>query len=707
MKLIKFTISLLFSLLLFTLSFAQAADHTVLVSNYSFTPSELTIAPGETVAFINVEGLHNVNGITNTLTGDSFNNPEDFFIPEIEGTASGLLMGEITFDQPGTYQYDCSIGLHAQLGMVGTIEVDAFTITDLLLTDTIPEIAGTLSAFAFRLLLDSLLDSNGPLTLFIPNASAVNEVQALLNLNQFDLLGFVDLPAALEYHVATGLWLADDLEAGMSLPTVYGQNLTVSESGGTLQIDGATIISTNYLADNGVVHVIDKCLAPSGLPQATVWDIIKNSDDHQLLESAILNAYMDEELRAQNDLDPSLELPGPFTVFAPTDAAFEAYSQELGMTTAEVIAGQFVDEIVKTHIIGNKNESSDFFNGQILQNYLGEYNQMTVNADGFFVENIALQTTDIQAYNGVVHIIDEIIAPNLPPIEGTCGTWTLVLQTAGSDGWGTNFIEVEVNGEIISTETIENGSSKTFQFGVDFDSEINLLYLGLSGASSQSYKLYDNSNELIFSSIGIGGTSTFPQSVYGLKACAKPKSCGVIEIDMFDSYGNGWDFGNLEVFINDELYITIPMPYGFSQKAFIPTDIGDTLDFFYNGGAFQDENSFVIYGSDGELLASQANINQAPENVTDLVVCENVTSVSEQFTNRNTSIFPNPTSGELNINSDIEILRIGIFNVYGQKVYDATYDDTALDISFLGNNTYVLEIETAKGFEFHKFSIIQ
>ena len=138
--------------------------------------------------------------------------------------------------------------------------------------------------------------------------------------------------------MATGLWLADDLEAGMSLPTVYGQDLTVSEVGGALKIDGASIISTNYLADNGVVHVIDKCLAPSGLPQATVWDIIKNSDDHQLLETAILNAYLDEELRAQNDLDPSLELPGPFTVFAPTDAAFEAYSQGLGITTAEVIA---------------------------------------------------------------------------------------------------------------------------------------------------------------------------------------------------------------------------------------------------------------------------------------------------------------------------------------------------------------------------------
>jgi uncharacterized surface protein with fasciclin (FAS1) repeats/plastocyanin len=705
MKLIKSTAILLISLLLSTLSIAQTADHTILVSNYSFTPAELTIVPGQTVAFVNVEGLHNVNGITNTLSGDSFNNPEDFFIPEIEGVASGILMGEITFDQPGTYQYDCSIGFHAQLGMVGTIEVDAFTITDLLLTDTIPET--NLPGLAFRLLLDSLLDSNGPLTLFIPNGSAVSEVQDLLNLNQFDLLGFVDLPSALEYHVATGLWLADDLEAGMSLPTVYGQDLTVSEVGGALKIDGASIISTNYLADNGVVHVIDKCLAPSGLPQATVWDIIKNSDDHQLLETAILNAYLDEELRAQNDLDPSLELPGPFTVFAPTDAAFEAYSQGLGITTAEVIAGQFVDEIVKTHIIGNKNDSSDFFNGQILQNYLGDYNQMTVNTNGIFVENIALQTIDIQAYNGVVHVIDEIITPNLPPIIGTCGTWTLVLQNSGNNGWGTNFIEVEVNGEIISKETIESGNTKTFQFGVDFDSEVNLLYLGLSGASSQSYELYDNNNELIYSSIGISGTSTVPQSVYGLKACPKPKSCGVIEINMFDSYGDGWDFGNLAVFINDEFYITIPMPYGFSQKAFIPTDINDNLDFFYNGGAYQDENSFVIYDSDGELLASEANINQAPEDVTDLIVCENVTSITEQFTNLNTSIFPNPTSGELNINTDIEILRIGIFNIYGQKVFDATYDDNTIDISFLRNNTYLLEIETTKGLEFHKFSIIR
>ena len=67
------------------------ADHTVLLINYEFSPSELTIAPGETVAFINVEGIHDVNGITNSITGEPFNNPEDFYLNESVGTTSGVL----------------------------------------------------------------------------------------------------------------------------------------------------------------------------------------------------------------------------------------------------------------------------------------------------------------------------------------------------------------------------------------------------------------------------------------------------------------------------------------------------------------------------------------------------------------------------------------------------------------------------------------
>lgn len=719
-----FTNSIVFAFLLPFLTFANptiTADHTILVSNYSFTPSELTIAPGETVAFINVEGLHNVNGITNTLTGVLFNNPEDFFIPEIDGSPIGVLMGEITFDQPGTYQYDCSIGFHAQLGMVGTIVVDAFTITDLLITDSIPDTS--LPGIAFRTLLDSLLDSNGPLTLFLPNTSAVIEVGDLLNLNQFDLLAFVDLPSVLEYHVADGLWLADDLEAGMSLATIYGQNLTVAETGGVLQIDEASIISTNYLADNGVVHVIDKCLAPSDLPQATVWDIIKESDNHQLFEEAIINTELVDLLRAQNDLDPSLDLPGPFTLFAPTDDAFEAYSQQLGITTAELVAGQFVDDIVKAHIIGSKKQSTDLFNGQQLPSYFFEINQtnlITIIGDTIFVEGIPIQVADVQSYNGVVHVIDEIILPDLPALEGTCGTWKLLLEEEFgyySEGWEGIFIDVRINGELISKESgFVNTNPSSFEFGVDEESVIDIVvnvddvtdpFNNFFITPALNYKLYDPNNNLIYSS---GESGELMSSVYGLDACGAPRSCGFVEIQMFDgfpNFTNGWDFGRINVDINDNFYRTIPFVYGEFQKAFIPTNNGDIIDFNYIPGVQSNEDSYVIYAPDGTLIASQASASEPPKSVLDLLICPEVTSVNNQSIELFTSIFPNPTSNELYIKSDIEILEVEIINAFGQRTYNATYDNMALDVANLGSGTYILKVQTVNGLEFHKFSVLQ
>ena len=67
--------------------FAQCdADHIVILNNFEFVPSELVIEPGESVAFINIEGIHNLNGINNSITGDYFNNPVDYFIEDTTGT---------------------------------------------------------------------------------------------------------------------------------------------------------------------------------------------------------------------------------------------------------------------------------------------------------------------------------------------------------------------------------------------------------------------------------------------------------------------------------------------------------------------------------------------------------------------------------------------------------------------------------------------
>ena len=73
--------------------------------------------------------------------------------------------------------------------------------------------------------------------------------------------------------------MAEDLTDGQLLMTTYGQNLTVSEVNGSFMVDDATIISTNYTADNGVFILSIKLLAPSGLPCNVRLGCSKDSEE--------------------------------------------------------------------------------------------------------------------------------------------------------------------------------------------------------------------------------------------------------------------------------------------------------------------------------------------------------------------------------------------------------------------------------------------
>lgn len=92
----------------------------------TFEPANLSVAPGTTVVFENIGGTHNANGDINTLTGESFGNPVAFtFAPVVSDGSTAACIGSFTFDVPGVYNYDCSVGNHAAAGMVGTITVGA------------------------------------------------------------------------------------------------------------------------------------------------------------------------------------------------------------------------------------------------------------------------------------------------------------------------------------------------------------------------------------------------------------------------------------------------------------------------------------------------------------------------------------------------------------------------------------------------------
>ena len=99
-------------------AFAQDV-HFVDVGSYYYSPQVLEIESGDMVTWTNSGGFHDVNFNISVLSGASFGNPSSSSL----GSNSGGNMGSITFDIPGTYNYDCSIGQHAANGMTGTIVV--------------------------------------------------------------------------------------------------------------------------------------------------------------------------------------------------------------------------------------------------------------------------------------------------------------------------------------------------------------------------------------------------------------------------------------------------------------------------------------------------------------------------------------------------------------------------------------------------------
>ena len=100
-------------------SSSSPISHTVSSGNYYYTPSNFNINVGDTVTWLNNGGFHNVNFNTSSITGLSYGNPESF----ISSPTSGPVLYTHIFTIPGAYSYDCSVGSHAQNGMVGSLTV--------------------------------------------------------------------------------------------------------------------------------------------------------------------------------------------------------------------------------------------------------------------------------------------------------------------------------------------------------------------------------------------------------------------------------------------------------------------------------------------------------------------------------------------------------------------------------------------------------
>ncbi len=256
---------------------------------------------------------------------------------------------------------------------------------------------GTLEAVIGLAGLDGALDGPGSFTVFAPTDAAFALVpQPIIDALIADPSGA--LTYILTYHVLPSEALSTDLSDGMTVTTLSGDEVTVTISNGSVFINHAQVTVADILTDNGVVHVIDAVIAP-GIIANNVMEIIAGSPSHTILETAIGAA----------GLQTTLEDEYFFTVFAPVDNAFSALPA--GTVPSLLANPTALTNVLLYHAVGQIVASSDLVDGQVVTMLQGDDATITLPMGGAMINNANIIAADLNAWNGVVHVIDAVLLP--------------------------------------------------------------------------------------------------------------------------------------------------------------------------------------------------------------------------------------------------------------------------------------------------------
>lgn len=258
----------------------------------------------------------------------------------------------------------------------------------------------------------STLQGSGPFTVFAPTNEAF---ATFLSDNNFSTLEDVPtdvLTNVLLNHVVSANALSTSLSngyvAGMSAgPGSTKADLYVNIDDG-VTINDANVTTADIQSQNGVIHVIDRVI-----PSASVVDIaLQNRDCTNLIE-----ALTRDDLTT--DFVAILSGTGPFTVFAPTNAAFEDLLVELDVATLDDIDVATLEAVLKYHVISGANvEASTLVDDQIVSTLLEESFTIDLDNGAQIIDGrnrtADITLTDVQGSNGIIHVINKVI---LPPVS--------------------------------------------------------------------------------------------------------------------------------------------------------------------------------------------------------------------------------------------------------------------------------------------------
>jgi len=312
------------------------------------------------------------------------------------GAARGLQGGTIRISEGSVMINDSTVvaaNVGAGNGIIHGIDtvLTPPPIDDIIDTAEVAGIFGTLLTAVDQAALTDALRGVGPFTVFAPTDEAFAKIPTA-DLNA--LLADQDrLIQVLLYHVVPGQLTAEDLEGRASAMTLGGQPLLFDFSEGP-SVNGVEIVLPNVFAANGVVHAISSVLFPP--EDDIVAAAVKAEFDTLVL--ALQTAMLDDDLMAD----------GPFTVFAPTEAAFAKIpTADLNALLADPSA---LADILLYHVVEGRVFSGDLSGVIEVPTLLGQ--NITVDAtNGVMVNGAKVELADLLTTNGVIHVIDTVLIP--------------------------------------------------------------------------------------------------------------------------------------------------------------------------------------------------------------------------------------------------------------------------------------------------------
>jgi len=274
----------------------------------------------------------------------------------------------------------------------------------------------------------TLLSIDGSNTIFAPTNEAFDaffdELEGFESLNDFDEASEIELLTQfLKYHIITNIaTFSSDLSNEQVLNTIQGEELIVNINTSIFiqdkTNDVSKIVSADNEASNGVVHLIDKILLPETVlnilfPKPSIYELIAETDELSLLNQALTTAG----LKNQFDGDA-----GPFTVFAPSNAAIEELLVLLGDNFNgfedfdNFLEIELLKRILLFHVIDGNFTSEELVSGEVSTLFTNNSIEIITSGDNFVIGdatdvNANITSIDNIASNGTVHIIDKILVP--------------------------------------------------------------------------------------------------------------------------------------------------------------------------------------------------------------------------------------------------------------------------------------------------------